>query len=62
MYFMMVILGGCISFAISNSVKTSAPVGCQGVAQYPCLPGLDAVGIGYDAVTGSSFGVGKFAL
>ena len=33
--------------------------GCRAVASYPCLPGLDAVGIGFDAVKGTSFGVGR---
>ena len=26
---------------------------------YPCLPGIDGVGIGFDAVKGTSFGVGR---
>ena len=34
-------------------------MGCNAVAQYPCLPGIDAVGIGFDAVYGTSRGVGR---
>eukprot|EP00750_Incisomonas_marina_P029375 INCI7169.5.p1 GENE.INCI7169.5~~INCI7169.5.p1 ORF type:complete len:463 (-),score=64.22 INCI7169.5:195-1583(-) len=32
---------------------------CYGVALYECLPGLEFVGIGFDAVVGSSDGVGR---
>lgn len=32
---------------------------CMGAASYPCLPGMDTMGIGYDAVRGTSFGVGR---
>eukprot|EP00035_Acanthoeca_spectabilis_P025078 m.456717 g.456717 ORF g.456717 m.456717 type:complete len:408 (+) comp21109_c0_seq1:41-1264(+) len=37
----------------------SDSTGCMGEASYPCLPGMDAIGIGYDAVRGTSFGVGR---
>jgi len=33
--------------------------GCGAGAQYPCLPGIDAIGIGFDAVYGTSRGVGR---
>ena len=32
---------------------------CYGVALYECIPGLSAVGVGFDAVYGTSRGVGK---
>ena len=37
---------------------TGATNGCNAEAQCSCLPGLDAIGVVYDAVKGSSFGVG----
>ena len=36
-----------------------AGLGCDKVATFPCLPGIDSIGIGYDAVRGSSRGVGR---
>ena len=40
-----------------NPVAALGPApGCQAVAGFPCLPGLDAIGIGYDAVTGGFSG------
>ena len=32
---------------------------CPNSLEYPCLPGLDSIGIGFDAVKGKSFGVGR---
>ena len=32
---------------------------CNAAAQYPCLPGIDAIGVGFDAVRGDSRGVGR---
>ena len=38
-------------FAILFSTAACGP--------YPCLPGIDGIGIGFDAVKGTSFGVGR---
>ena len=50
-----------IFFALLYTTATAASdtTGCLGEASYPCLPGMDAIGIGYDAVRGTSFGVGR---
>ena len=46
--------------ATGAHASTAQQPGCgNGASPYPCLPGMDAVGIGYDIVTGSSFGVGN---
>lgn len=50
-------LGALVLICIANSAFASTN-GCRAMAQFPCLPGLDAIGVGYDAVRGTSFGVG----
>lgn len=49
----------CTAFIVTATVVALLPrtisafgkPGCYGITEYQCLPGLDAIGVGYDAVT-----------
>lgn len=48
-----------VALLLGNTAAFGPHPGCMAVSDFPCLPGIDAVGIGYDAVKGTSFGVGR---
>ena len=52
---------GIVSLLASAAAFGPDRRGCRG-ANYPCLPGMDAVGVGFDAVTGTYSGNPVIAL
>lgn len=57
------LLAFCFASPVDPNLRSETPPPCLGTdgnqAKYPCLPGIDAVGIGFDAVPWDSRSVGR---